>query len=91
MGFMFIAMAIAACAVCWFRSPHGRRQMVARRRAPADDESIRRLQESVDDLAHAVTGLRAEVYDLGERVDFTERALTAMRRREAIPQSTGLD
>lgn len=91
MGSMFLAIAVIAVAFWFFRSPlccsiadsirsqHGR---------AVDADLAGHLEESIDHLTDAVSALRAELYELGERVDFTERALTAVQRREVVPDAS---
>jgi len=51
------------------------------------DQQIRSLQDSHDELMEEMEGLRHEVVDLQERVDFTERLLASKRDRAQLPGS----
>ncbi len=51
------------------------------------DQRIRFLQDSYDALLEEMEGLRHEVVDLQERVDFTERLLASKRDRAPLPGS----
>ncbi len=51
------------------------------------DQRIRFLQDSYDALLQEMEGLRHEVVDLQERVDFTERLLAGKRDRAPLPGS----
>ena len=53
-----------------------------RQRSPA---TAPRFEEFAMQVTEDVRLLREEVTELAERVDFTERALTAMRRNDALP------
>ncbi len=50
-------------------------------------ERIVHLQESHESLLEEVDGLRQEVGDLQERIDFTERLLASDREQVRLPQS----
>lgn len=49
------------------------------------DQQIRFLQDNYDALLEEMEGLRHEVVDLQERVDFTERLLASNRDRAPLP------
>jgi hypothetical protein len=49
----------------------------------------RRVEAAVERLAADVEGLRGEVLDLAERLDFTERMLVDVRERMALPTQRG--
>jgi hypothetical protein len=51
------------------------------------DERVRYLQEGQDALLEEVEGLRHEVGDLQERVDFTERLLARNQGQGQLPDS----
>ena len=51
------------------------------------DQPIRFLQDNYDALLEEMEGLRHEVVDLQERVDFTERLLASNRDRVPLPGS----
>ena len=81
---MFLALALIIIAVLFFRSPL----------APAAAEAIRhangvplkddRLDESIALMTEEMRQLREQFDELAERVDFTERALADVRRRDAL-------
>ena len=81
---MFLAVALIIAAVLFFRSPI----------APAAADAIRqvnglpvrgtRLAEAMAQLNQELGQLREEFTELAERVDFTERALADVRRRDAL-------
>ena len=84
MEWIFMAFALVIVA----RSPMGvalaeriRQGSSAATRAPRFDEFASRMTEDV-------RLLREDVAELAERVDFTERALTAMRRHDALPDGS---
>ncbi len=52
---------------------------------------MRSLRASVEALREEVGKLRFDVEDLGERLDFAERALLTMRDRLSIPEAAGRD
>jgi hypothetical protein len=54
------------------------------------DERIRYLQESHEALLEEMDGLRQEVGDLQERVDFTERLLARDREPGRLPGSSNV-
>ncbi len=87
---LFIALAIIAVAHWFFRSPLCQATADAiRERGGAGGvpavEVDERMRELTEELREEVRALRAEVAELGERVDFTERALVALRDRAALP------
>jgi hypothetical protein len=51
------------------------------------DERVRYLQEGQEALLEEVEGLRHEVGELQERVDFTERLLARNEGQERLPDS----
>jgi hypothetical protein len=81
---MFLAVALIIVAVLFFRSPL----------APAAADAIRhvngvpvrdtRLAETIAQLNEELSQLREQCSELAERVDFTERALADVRRRDAL-------
>jgi hypothetical protein len=78
---VFWAVALMLVAYWMFR-PSLRRAGggALRGRGREGDGALERLDESMGRLAEEVGALRGEVAELAERVDFTERALTALRR-----------
>lgn len=53
-------------------------------RLRCDREILWRSKEAVGRLTEEMSAVRADLDELAERVDFTERALTAIRRQEVI-------
>ena len=49
------------------------------------DERVRYVQESHDSLLEEIDGMRHEIGDLQERVDFTERLLAQERDQDRLP------
>lgn len=81
MSELFTVIAVLVIARWYFRSPlcesmaEGLRRW-SRSHGPQDEA----LAQSVHGLSEQVAALREEVLELGERVDFAERALTAVRQ-----------
>ena len=82
----FLAIALIVMAVLFFRSPMASAAAEAIRHhngvppardAKADDEAIAQVTEEL-------ALLRDQFSELAERVDFTERALAEVRRRDAL-------
>ena len=80
-----IGLALVIIAYWFFRSPLAQATAEAIRRAnglPAEnqgmDKALTRVTEELNTLSEHVT-------ELAERVDFTERALADVRRREQLP------
>jgi Tfp pilus assembly protein PilO len=94
MGSLFLAIALVAIAYWFFRSPMCCSVADSIRahseNAAIEPENVRQLTEAMDRVAAEVGALRTELDELAERVDFTERALTAMRRHDAIPGPASL-
>lgn len=78
MGWIFFAIAVLIIA----RSTLGRALVERIRSGPAADPRFDEFAARVTDELEA---LREDVSELQERVDFTERALTAARRSDALP------
>lgn len=91
MGGLFTAIALLIVAYWFFRSPVcGAMSDSIRSRgcgSLADPESVERLEESVERLTDDVRALRADMVELAERVDFSERMLIGLRERQALPAS----
>lgn len=80
-GFFGVALMLVAC--CLFGPSlrrTGRGALRRRGREGEGDDTLQRLDETMGRLAEEVGALRGEVAELAERVDFTERALAALRR-----------
>jgi hypothetical protein len=82
---MFFAITLLIVAYWFFRSPLASAIAESiRRNSPGHDPA---LEQAVARLTEDLGALREQVFELAERVDFTERALTDMRRRELSPHS----
>ncbi len=53
-----------------------------------ETERIRYLQDNQDSLLEELEGIRHEIGDLQERVDFTERLMTQQRDQRGLPESS---
>jgi len=81
---MFLAIALVVVAILFFRSPLApaaadairHHNGIPIRHEPADDK----LAEIIDEMAQ----LREQVGELAERMDFTERMLADVRRRDVL-------
>jgi len=81
---MFLAIALIVVAVLFFRSPL----------APAAADAIRHhngipirqepAEEKLAEILEEVSQLREHVTELAERMDFTERMLADVRRRDVL-------
>lgn len=79
---MWLGICIIIVAFWFFRSPLAAASAEAiRRNSGADDP---RLEKEVARLAEEVSAVRQELAELGERVDFAERALADVRRRDLL-------
>jgi hypothetical protein len=81
MEWIFMAIALVMVA----RSPVGVALAERIRSGPPGGVAGPRFEEFAAQVAEDVRALREEVAELSERVDFTERALTAIRRSGALP------
>ncbi len=79
---LWFAIAMIVVASAFFKSPLPRAMAESMRRGSQGDP---RLVEMVEHLAEDVRLLRDDVMDLQERLDFTERALADVRRRDVLP------
>ena len=80
----FLAIAMIVIAVLFFRSPMSSAAAEAIRfhnGVPRRDEQA---EQALAQVTEEMTQLRELVSELAERVDFTERALTEFRRRDAL-------
>lgn len=78
MGWIFFALAILIVA----RSSLGRALTERIRSGPTADP---RFEDFAARVTEELAALRQDVNELQERMDFTERALTAARRSDALP------
>ena len=81
---MFLALALIIIAVLFFRSPLAPAAAEAIRHANGVPSKDDRLDESVAHMTEEMHQLREQFNELAERVDFTERALADVRRRDAL-------
>jgi len=89
MGTLFLAVALVICARWFFRSEMSDAVAQSIRRkhgGGVDPDLIERIEELAERMDEDLGHLRAEVSELGERVDFTERVLLEVRRRDELPQ-----
>lgn len=82
----WIVVGVLIICYWFFHSPLCRAVSEQIRSGVADEDDILRRVEALTDEVHAeVRDLRAEIVELAERVDFTERVLVEMRQRDALP------
>jgi predicted nuclease with TOPRIM domain len=81
---MFLALALIIVAVLFFRSPMAPAAAEAIRQVNGVPVRDRRLEETITQLTDELSQLREQFSELAERVDFTERALADVRRRDAL-------
>jgi hypothetical protein len=81
---MFLAVALIVVAVLFFRSPLAPAAAEAIRHANGVPTRDHRMDESIAGIAEELSQLREQFSELAERVDFTERALAEVRRRDAL-------
>jgi len=89
MGTLFLAVALVICARWFFRSEMSdavAQSIRSKHRGEVDPELVERIEELAERMDEELGQLRAEVAELGERVDFTERVLLEVRRRDQLPQ-----
>lgn len=89
MGTLFLAVALVICARWFFRSEMSdavAQSIRSKHRGEVDPELVERIEELAERMDEELGQLRAEVTELGERVDFTERVLLEARRRDQLPQ-----
>jgi hypothetical protein len=80
---MFIAITFIVIAYFFFRSPLADSLSEALRRGGGVENP--RLEQALARITEELAELREHVTELAERVDFTERALADVRRRDALP------
>lgn len=87
MNELLALVVILVIARWFFRSPLcGASADALRRRTGGRESSDEELLQSVEQLTEQIGALRSDVLDLAERVDFTERALSEVRRTaSALP------
>jgi len=87
-GGLFLAVAIIVCARWFFRSDLSDAVGEALRRKHGvglDSTLVERLEVLAERVDAEIGELRNEVMELGERVEFAERLLTAVRQRDGLP------
>ena len=82
---MFLALALVICAFWFFRSPLASATADAIRHHNGVRIRDPRMEEGLAHLTEDLNQLREQFSELAERVDFTERALAEVRRRDALP------
>ena len=80
----FLAIALIVIAVLFFRSPMSTAAADAIRFHNGGPQRDLQAEEALVQMTEEMTQLRELVSELAERVDFTERALTEVRRRDAL-------
>ncbi len=81
---MFFALALIVVAVLFFKSPLAPAAAEAIRHANGMPTRDPRLDETLAQVTDDLNQLREQFSELAERVDFTERALADVRRRDAL-------
>ncbi len=82
MEWIFFAIGVAILSA----TPIGRAMVERLRSAGRTEPALeRRLEELESRVTSELEALREEVVELQERLDFAERALTAVRRSDALP------
>jgi hypothetical protein len=87
LGSLFLAIALIVCARWFFRSELSDAVADSLRRRHADGIDpvlVERVEEIAERMEEEIGQLRADVGELGERVEFTERLLAAVRDREGL-------
>ena len=89
---MWFAAALIVCAILFFKSPLSgaladaiRHNSGVRLRDPRADQAVAHMTGDLKHLTEELSQLREQFSELAERVDFTERALAEVRRRDALP------
>ena len=80
----WIAIAIIAVAAWFFKSPLAQASADAIRHVNGVPVRNLRTEEGLARVTEDLEALREQMNELAERVDFAERALADVRRREAI-------
>ncbi len=92
MGSLFTLVAIVVCARWFFRSDLSDAVGEALRNKHGgervDPMLVERLEELTTRMDDDMGELRHEVMELGERVEFAERLLTAARQREGLSETS---
>jgi len=80
-----LGLALVIIAYWFFRSPLAQATAEAIRQANGVPRKDPGLDQAMAHLTDELNTLREHVTELAERVDFTERALADVRRREQLP------
>jgi len=89
LGGLFLAVALIVCARWFFRSELSDAVAEALRRkhgVAVDPALVERVEELAERMEEELGGLRGEVVELSERLEFAERLLVDVRRREGLPE-----
>lgn len=81
-------MAVAIMAVCYwfFRSPLSRAVADSiRGEGRSTVELEERLRDFAEHVSDELNAIRSDLVELEERLDFTERTLAQVKRRDALP------
>jgi len=84
---LWVGVALVVCAVLFFRSPLASATADAIRHSSGIPVRDPRAEQAVTQLTEELNQLREQLSELAERLDFTERALADVRRRDALPNS----
>ena len=80
-----LGLALVIIAYWFFRSPLAQATAEAIRHANGVPPKSAVSDKALAQMTEELTSLRESVTELAERVDFTERALADVRRREQLP------
>ena len=80
----FLAIALIVMAVLFFKSPMAAAAAEAIRFHNGGPVRDARADEALAQVTEELAQLRDQFSELAERVDFTERALAEVRRRDAL-------
>lgn len=80
-----LGLALVIIAYWFFRSPLAQATAEAIRQANGVPQKNAGLDQALAGVTEELNALREHVNELAERVDFTERALADVRRREQLP------
>ncbi len=81
---MWLAVALVIVAFWFFRSPLRDAVADAIRRGAGVPVGDPQMERALAGMSEEMNSLREHVTELAERVDFAERALAEVRRREAL-------
>ncbi len=81
----WLGMSLVIIAYWFFRSPLAQAAAEAIRHANGVPGRDRETDQAMARVTEDVNALRDSLMELAERVDFTERALADVRRRDQLP------